>query len=59
MADFVVDFIKFKEETNNNKNLNNKDIITINTDNNEIITKLKNEFLITGLSESIEDYVEY
>ena len=43
MADFVVDFIKFKEETNNNKNLNNKDIITINTDNNEIITKLKNE----------------
>ena len=43
MADFVVDFIKFKEETNNNKNLNNKDIITINTDNNEIITKLKND----------------
>ena len=44
MADFVVDFIKFKEETNNNKNLNNKEMITINKDeNNEIINKLKND----------------
>ena len=44
MADFVVDFIKFKEETNNNKNLNNKEMITINKDeNNEIISKLKND----------------
>lgn len=44
MADFVVDFIKFKEETNNNKNLDKKEMITINKDeNNEIIRKLKND----------------
>ena len=44
MADFVVDFIKFKEETNNNKNLDKKEMININKDeNNEIISKLKND----------------
>jgi len=45
MADFVVDFIKFKEETNNNKkNLDKKEMLTINkNENNEIISKLKND----------------